>query len=72
MRLEELPPSKVCESMGPGVTLTVVLVVTFLALRFLAASLHDSSSYFRFMVEFQWFLMALSVRPGISLAILAH
>jgi hypothetical protein len=31
-----------------------------------------SSSYFRFIVEFQWFLMALSVRPGNSLAILAH
>ena len=30
------------------------------------------SSYFLFMVEFQWFLIALSVRPGMSLAILAH
>jgi hypothetical protein len=26
----------------------------------------------RFMDEFQWFLMALSVRPGRSLAISAH
>lgn len=29
-------------------------------------------SIFRFMDEFQWFLMALSVRPGSSLAISAH
>lgn len=29
-------------------------------------------STFRFMLEFQWFLMALSVLPGICLAISAH
>jgi hypothetical protein len=31
-----------------------------------------TSAYLRFMVLFQWFLMALSVRPGSSLAMVAH
>lgn len=34
--------------------------------------LPSSASYFRLIVLFQWFLMALSVRPGKSFAILAH
>lgn len=32
----------------------------------------NTISAFRFMEEFQWFLMALSVRPGITFAISAH
>jgi hypothetical protein len=31
-----------------------------------------NSGIFLFMVEFQWFLMVLSVRPGISWVIMAH
>jgi hypothetical protein len=31
-----------------------------------------SSTFFFFMVEFQWFLMELSVRPGSILVISAH
>lgn len=40
--------------------------------RLLLLSDAASSSYFLFMVEFQWFFIALSVLPGISFAILAH
>lgn len=68
--LEHLPPTEIFQLFVLAGDIFCVAVDCFLSA--FNRLEYSPSSYFRRIVEFQWFLMALSVRPGSNLAILAH